>query len=165
MYFHPRRYSVTAIATALLSRFTPVQLNALRYPDPDPEYDSDEEEVQVEGSPLLHYAVSQGPVALVRALLAAGMDISLKDRYQRTPLAVACTGHVNTCFEVACRERSIEEVLADCKTSFDVLDALIEYGADPFASEGKSRSLFLAGGCSRPILVHLLRRWLPPSLR
>ncbi len=95
---------------------------------------SDPNQAQADGTTALHWASHHGHTATVQRLLGAGADAATENRYEVTPLSLACiTGNAT------------------------IVDALLDAGADPNSTlPGGETALMTAARTGKPGPVELL---------
>lgn len=100
---------------------------------------------EADGSTALHYAADRGDLAIVEALLTAGADAKVANRYGVTPLSLACVSGnaavvdrlLKAGADVNTPGTGGETVLMTAARTglVDVITVLLRYGATPNAAE------------------------------
>lgn len=108
---------------------------------------------QADGMTALHWSVQHDDLQMTKALLAAGADPKAKNRYEVTPLALACTNG-NAAILLALLEKGGDAnatlpggetaLMTAARTGkLDCVQVLLKHGADPKAHERKGQSAIM----------------------
>lgn len=78
-------------------------------------------------------AIEKGNLAEVKGLLDSGVDLESKDRYNRTPLMVACISHNIGIIELLVgRKANVHVVDEDGMGILDLVEPDIEHDSNPY---------------------------------
>jgi uncharacterized protein len=108
---------------------------------------------QTDGMTALHWSVQHDDLQMTQALLTAGADPKAKNRYEVTPLALACTNGSAAILSALLEEGAdANATLPGGETALmtaartgklDCVQVLLEKGADPKAHERKGQSAIM----------------------